>query len=195
MPGAAPVTRRHLLGLTAAAGVGLGVSACGAEDGARPDPAATGLTRFAPGERPSVPRITGDLLTGGTMDSDQLRGSVVVYNIWGSWCGPCREEAPTLRRVSNATRDLGVRFMGVNVRDNDASAIAFERRFGIRYPSIDTATSGGALEALRDIVPAQAVPSTVVVDPIGRVAARVIGVVTRTTLRGLIDDELDRADR
>lgn len=141
-------------------------------------------------DRTELPSITGRLLDGGRYDSREHRGEVVVYNVWGSWCVPCREEAPVLRRVSQETRDRGVRFVGINVRDNDASARAFERRYDIPYPSIVTADSGGALLAFGSKLPPNAVPSTMIVDREGRIAARIIGKTTYGTLTSLVDDTL-----
>jgi thiol-disulfide isomerase/thioredoxin len=141
-------------------------------------------------ERTELPAITGRLLDGGSYDSREHRGEVVVYNVWGSWCVPCREEAPILRRVSNETAERGVRFVGINVRDNDASARAFERRYKITYPSIVTADSGEALLAFGSKLPPNAVPSTMIVDRQGRLAARIIGKTSYGTLTALIQDIL-----
>lgn len=141
-------------------------------------------------DRTELPAVTGALLQGGDYDSRDLREKIVVYNVWGSWCVPCREEAPVLRRVSTETRPEGVRFIGVNVRDNDAAALAFERRYGITYPSIKTADSQEALLAFGSKLPPSAVPSTIVVDRRGRLAARVIGKTSYSTLSALVDDAL-----
>jgi thiol-disulfide isomerase/thioredoxin len=142
-------------------------------------------------QRRELPPITGTLLDGGQYDSREQSGKVVVYNVWGSWCVPCREEAPVLRKVWNETRERGVQFVGINVKDNDAAARAFERRYDITYPSITTADSGGALLAFGPSLPRSAVPSTVVVDRRGRVAARVIGPTTYGTLKSLVEAVLD----
>ncbi len=128
--------------------------------------------------------------TAGHFDTTDFAGSVLVINVWGSWCPPCREEAPALRRVWEETRDRGVQFIGINIRDNDASAIAFEREFGITYPSITTADSGLPLLALGSFLPQGAVPSTVIVAPDGRVATRVVGKTTYITLRDLVRNVL-----
>ncbi len=141
-------------------------------------------------QRRVLPHITGDLLDGGEYDSREHLGEVVVYNVWGSWCVPCREEAPVLRRVWNQTRDRGVQFVGINVRDNNTSARAFERRYKITYPSITTADSLPALLAFGPKLPPSAVPSTIVVDGSGRVAARVIGQTTYGTLTALVEETL-----
>ena len=141
-------------------------------------------------DRRVLPPITGELLDGGTYDSRDHRGQVVVYNVWGSWCVPCREEAPILRKVWNQTREDGVQFVGINVRDNNAAARAFERRYKISYPSITTADSGEALLAFGPGLPASAVPSTMIVDQQGRIAARIIGATTYGTLSALVEETL-----
>lgn len=148
------------------------------------------IEQIAIADRQVLPLVTGGLLDGGSYDSRQQRGGVVVYNVWGSWCAPCREEAPVLRRVWNETREQGVQFVGINVRDNDAAARAFERRYRITYPSITTADSGPALLAFGSNLPASAVPSTIIVDRSGRVAARIIGPTTYGTLSSLVNDTL-----
>lgn len=141
-------------------------------------------------DRREIAPFEGDTLDGGHFDTDEHPGAVLVINVWGSWCPPCREEAPALQRVWEETRDRGVQFIGLNIRDNDAAAIAFERNFGVTYPSITTADSGPPLLALGSFLPQGAVPSTVIVDPDGRVAARVVGKTTYVTLRDLVRDVL-----
>ncbi len=94
-------------------------------------------------ERRDVPPITGELLDGGTYDSRDHLDRVVVYNVWGSWCAPCREEAPILRRVWNENRNAGVRFVGINVRDSNAAARAFERQYKITYPRAPERSADG----------------------------------------------------
>ena len=146
------------------------------------------IEQVPPAEREVLPPITGGLLQGGEYDSGELLGMIVVYNVWGSWCVPCREEAPALRKVSRQTRPEGVGFMGINVRDNDASALAFERRYEVPYPSIRTADSQEALLAFGSKLPPSAVPSTMIVDREGRLAARVIGKTSYGTLSALVED-------
>lgn len=165
------------------------VSGC-ANGSAGGSPTATdGVVEQVPVEdRRSVEQITGTLLDGDAFNSDDLAGSVVVYNVWGSWCAPCRTEAATLKRVSEETADLGVRFVGINVRDNDPAARAFEDTYGISYPSIDTATSSDALLAFGPALPPSAVPSTMIVDADGRLAARIIGPADYTTLTALVTE-------
>ena len=171
----------------------MGLSACTMDPGT---PTATdGVVQvIAPEDRRQVKTFTGDLLGGGDFDSTSLAGKVVVYNVWGSWCAPCRTEAPVLRRVSEETRGLGVRFVGINVRDNDAAARAFEDSYGIEYPSITTDTSSDAVLAFGSALPPSAVPSPLVVDAQGRLAARIVGPTDYSTLSTLVTETADESD-
>ena len=147
----------------------------------------TGLSLYAPEERVRVPQVTGKSLDGVDLDLAQLRGHVVVLNVWGSWCAPCRAEAPDLARVSRETASDGVRFVGIDVRDNTSAARAFADRFGIEYPSFNDA-NGLVLAQFAGLIPVSAVPSTLVIGADGMVRARIVGRVDPTTLRGLISD-------
>lgn len=149
--------------------------------------ASSGLTLYATDQRVAVPAIQGTELDGSPLKLDDLRGHVVVLNVWGSWCAPCRAEAPDLARISKTTQPAGVRFVGIDVRDNAAAARAFTRRFGIAYPSYND-QDGLVLAQFAGLVPVSAVPSTLVIDRHGRVTARVVGRIDPTTLRGLIQD-------
>jgi thiol-disulfide isomerase/thioredoxin len=143
-------------------------------------------------ERVAAPALSGPRLGGGEVSLAELRGNVVVLNVWGSWCPPCRAEAPTLERVAADLRPEGVRFLGINVRDNDDAARAFEREYDISYPSL-VDRDNRALLQFRDTLPPTAIPSTIVVDQQGRVAARALGPVTEQRLRGMIDAVLSGA--
>ena len=146
-------------------------------------------------DRGAMPRVTGSLLDGGMFDSADYPGTVLVFNVWGSWCVPCREEAPALQAVWEETRARGVQFVGVNVKDNDAAARAFEAEFGMTYPSIRTADSPKVLLAFRSSLPPGAVPSTLIVDREGRVATRVVGATTYQTLTRLVEEVLAERPR
>ncbi|MGH3902771.1 MAG: TlpA disulfide reductase family protein [Pseudonocardiaceae bacterium] len=124
-----------------------------------------------PAERGTVGEMSGDSLTepGVTVSLDRYRDQVVVLNVWGSWCGPCRSEADDLVRVADATADQGVQFVGINVRDSRQAGADFARDFGLTYPSIFD-PPGRTLFALKDI-PRSVVPLTVVLDRHHRVAA------------------------
>jgi len=150
---------------------------------------AVGVTVYPSGRRPSSPDIEGDTLEGARLDMTDLRGHVVVINIWGSWCSPCRAEAPALARAERETQAKGVKFVGIDTRDSVGAAKAFMRNYGITYPSLYDA-DGAILMRYSDLVPISAIPSTLVIDRQGQVAARVVGKVDYTTLRGLLDDTL-----
>lgn len=159
--------------------------------GPQASPASTPRTAQPVTEYPSTERgapvsLGGTDLTGQELEIGALRGAPVVLNIWGSWCGPCRTEAPVLKAVSAAYAGRGVQFVGINVKDNRAAAAAFERRFGITYPSLDD-ESGRASLSLSQYLPASVVPATLVLDREGRVSARVLGAVEESTLRALLD--------
>lgn len=131
-------------------------------------------------------------LAGQTFDEEELdladwQGSVVVLNFWYAACPPCRAEAPDLKEVAEETAESGVEFLGVNSTDDPGTAAAFERTFEVPYPSLYDSRSQG-VAAMQGKVALQAVPTTVVLDTDGRVAARVIGRVDAVTLRTLIKD-------
>ena len=145
------------------------------------------IIEIPPGERVAVDDFEARLLDGSEVSSSRLDGVITVVNVWGSWCGPCRVEAPVLREVSQQYDDRGVEFMGLNVRDNDAAALAFEKKFRISYDSVTTSDSPRVSLAFGGLLTTAAVPMTVVIDRERRVAARVIGAVTAGTLRALLD--------
>jgi thiol-disulfide isomerase/thioredoxin len=144
---------------------------------------------FDVGSRPLAPAVTGTLLTGQPFSLRAQRGHVVVLNFWGSWCAPCRQEAPILGTLATDLRGKGVRFFGDNVLDSPAAAEAFERTFDIGYPSINDQSEQVAL-AFHDTVPPSAIPSTLIIDRTGRIAALVVGAVSFNGLKALIDNVL-----
>ena len=129
-------------------------------------------------------RIEGPVLTGTTLDGEQLQiphGGIVVVNVWASWCAPCRAEAPTLAAL--ATKYKGVVFVGVLTRDSEVAARAFQKRFQLPYP---TFVNDSLLLGFRNSLSANAIPSTIVIDKKGRVAARISGEITVASLSDLI---------
>jgi len=143
-------------------------------------------------ERVPAPDLTGPTLDGGTFTLADHRGEVVVLNVWASWCAPCRAEAPTLAALSAELQDAGVQFVGLDTRDSDVPARAFVERFGIGYPNV--VDPDGRLQLLfGDSLPPQAIPSTLVIDAEGRVAARALGKVSESSLRGMIEPLLPTA--
>lgn len=137
--------------------------------------------------RPPAPLVEGTTLDGEPWSSTSTAGRVVVYNVWGSWCAPCRAEAPALVAAAGRTQDRAT-FVGLNTRDLDRAAPqAFVRAFAVPYENLYD-PDGTLLLAFAGQLPASAIPSTLLVDPQGRIAARVIGETTEATLVGLVDD-------
>lgn len=142
------------------------------------------LREYPLGARPDAPPIAGELLTQGTLDVADLRGDVVVVNIWGSWCGPCRAETDDLERVYQATEQLGVSFVGVNIRDSRDKARQFTDG-RVSYPSIfdpPFETGLGFQDPPAPVGP----PATLVIDRQGDVAAAIYRVVGRVELEQLV---------
>ncbi|MFC4565973.1 TlpA family protein disulfide reductase [Nocardiopsis mangrovi] len=150
-------------------------------------------TEFDAGDRSTVPDIEGETLDGDPVSLADYRGDVLVLNFWASWCGPCRSEAPVLDEVYNDHKDAGLDFLGVNIKDNETAARAFEDAQEVPYPSLFD-QPGEVSQAFRDTVPPQAVPTTLVIDREGRIAARVIGETTYNQLTGLVESVLAEDD-
>jgi len=146
------------------------------------------ITSVKAADRKTPGAVAGRTLDGKRVSLSDLRGKVVVVNVWGSWCGPCRAEAPMLAQASRDLAKKNVVFLGIDSRDPSKDAAkAFVRRFDVPYPSIYD-QQGSTLLAFRGTLTPNSVPSTVVVDPQGRVAGSVLGSLTRTTLDDLVDD-------
>jgi thiol-disulfide isomerase/thioredoxin len=185
--------RRRARVVTGAVAVALALAGCTGSSGST----ATGqnfqagdgsITVLTPDQRKPPGQLRGETIDGSTVDLASYRGRVVVLNVWGSWCAPCQKEAPALQAASEALAPKGVRFLGINTKENgnrDAAA-AFERAYKITYPSLFD--SPDYLLALRGVVAANGIPSTVVVDAQGRIAARISGPTTKATLVDLVDD-------
>lgn len=137
------------------------------------------------GDRATAPEFAGELLDGSDFESSSVAGDVVVINFWGSWCAPCRLETPEFQAVYDDVSTDGVSFLGVNVKDDRQLAQAFLDDKGITFPSIFDPRGEVAL-AFRDF-PASAIPSTIVLDQDGRVAAVYVAAVEPEELRQVID--------
>lgn len=145
------------------------------------------VTEFDSEQRPTFLPFTGETESGQMLDSTALEGQVVVLNWWYSSCAPCRAEAPDLQALHEEFKDQGVQFVGVNVRDTAETALAFDRKFGISFPSIMDQKTGSVSLAFQGVVSPQAVPTTLVIDKEGRVASRILGRIDPSILKILIE--------
>ena len=139
------------------------------------------VTEIEPESRQQAVDFSGTTAEGSTVSQADYSGEVVVLNFWYASCAPCRVEAPDLAKLSAKYDGQGASFLGVNVRDQAPQAISFEKNYGIEYPSvIDT---DGALQlAFSGEVSPNAVPTTLVIDKQGRVAARILGQVSEPSI-------------
>ena len=149
------------------------------------------VTEFALGSRPGFEAFVGTTESGQVLDSSAFEGNVIVMNWWYSACAPCRAEASDLAMLSVEFEDT-VQFVGVNVRDTAETALAFDRNFGIEYPSLIDAQSGQVSLAFTGVVSPQAVPTTIVIDRDGKVASRILGRIEASILRTLIQTVVDQ---
>lgn len=125
-------------------------------------------------QRQPAPVLTGTDLAGEAVDTATWKGNPGVINVWASWCGPCRAEAPELVAVHKKNPD--VEFLGLDTRDTDAAARSFVEKFGITYPNLPD-PDGQLVLQFSDSLPPQAIPSTLLIDSQGRVAGRFLGAV------------------
>ncbi|OPG11839.1 oxidoreductase [Microbispora sp. GKU 823] len=175
------MSAKRLTALAAAAVAVTALAGCAGGQAAQPR---SGDTRFVAGDgrveffaaaqRHKAPVIEGKTLDGGT--ATLTAGKVHVLNFWASWCAPCRAEAPTLKDIAATTKSKGVEFLGVNFKDLEASAQAYDRAVQPGYPSIYD-QSGKVLLQFQGTVPPAAIPSTLIIDSQGRIAARALGAV------------------
>jgi len=150
------------------------------------------VTILDPPQRQIAPEATGVDLNGDPLKLSDFAGQVVVLNVWASWCAPCRAEAGALEEVATQFDGKGVQFIGLNTRDSNAAAQAFIRNYGVTFPSL-VDTDGRIQLLFNDSLPPQAIPSTIVIDQQGKVAARALGTVTAATLRAMIEPLLEES--
>ncbi|WP_240643827.1 TlpA family protein disulfide reductase [Antribacter gilvus] len=175
------------------------LAACTSDSGASTDAVGQGyvsgdgsVQTWDLGEREGPVTVAGTDFAGNAVDVTEWTGDVVVLNTWYAGCPPCRAEASDLAELATTFEPDGVKFLGINTRDEAPTAQAFERTFEVPYPSVDD-RSATVRAALSGVVPLQAVPSTVVLDAEGMVAARIIGQIDRSTLETLVEDLLAEA--
>lgn len=133
----------------------------------------------------SQDRIKAPVLAGMTLSGtnySQASGRITVVNVWASWCAPCRAEIPALIALSKKYKETT--FIGILTRDNPPTAEAFQRRFKIPYPTL---IDDSILIGFKGSLPANAIPTTVVIDRDGKVAGRISGAITVASLSELIE--------
>lgn len=191
-------SRRSLLAASGAA-LALALSACTSQDPLAQQANAGdnknyiagdgSVTEYAAADRKDPVSFKGTLFDGTAVDATTLAGKVTVLNFWYAACAPCRVEAPDLQSLYEEFKPQGTVFYGVNIRDEQPTAEAFERSFGLAYPSMND-KDGGVLLALTKFVPPAAVPTTLVLDKKGRVSARILGLADKGTLKSLLASAL-----
>ncbi|MCX4737492.1 TlpA family protein disulfide reductase [Streptomyces antibioticus] len=146
-----------------------------------------GISTVAKGKRSALPDLSGETVDGGQLDVGSFKGKVVVLNVWGSWCAPCRAEAPNFEKVHQDLKADGVQFVGINTRDNGTDkALAFEKQQGVTYPSLYDPTGKLMLRFEKGTLNPQAIPSTLVIDREGKIAARSLAALSEDKLRKMI---------
>ncbi len=149
-------------------------------------------TEIPPAERDEPVVFSGTDERGQRIDSESLEGQVYVVNFWYASCPPCRVEAPDLAAVSADYPD--VPFLGVNIADSADVALTFANKFGVPYPSILDAETAAVQLAFAGSVAPNAVPTTVVVDRDGRVAARISGLLRDPSILAAMIDTVVAED-
>lgn len=199
-------TRHRLASRRALIGLGLGgvaaslTAACGRLEQSAADQARAGdrkgyvsgdgtIEQIPPDRRGAGVGLAGTTLEGKAWNITDVAGTVLVLNVWGSWCPPCITEAADLQKAWQQVqqRKLDVAFLGLDKMETAATGLAFQRQHAITYPSL---AYDGGVPILSLQGKAVATPTTLVLDRSHRVAARVSGPVTTTILLGLIDDTL-----
>ncbi|MFE9302866.1 TlpA family protein disulfide reductase [Streptomyces sp. NPDC006856] len=154
-----------------------------------------GISRIPKDERESVGTIKGKSVQGEPMDMADLRGKVVVINVWVSWCPPCRAEAPHFNKVAKETESKGVAFFGINARErNISSSKAFEEDYQMAYPSLYDPIGKSLLTGFpKGTLNPQTLPTTLVLDRDGKIAARSLSGMNEEELHALIAPVLQEA--
>lgn len=147
-----------------------------------------GTTEFAPSQRANVSLVEGTTLDGKQLQLADYAGKVVVLNVWGSWCSTCRQESPELGRLARSKAFKDVQFVGLDVKDDQASAASFASFAGMSYPHMFD-PQARTLADLK-VVPPSAIPSTLIIDRSGKVAVRIIGAINTQQLTAAVLREL-----
>lgn len=162
--------KRTLAAIAVPVALGVLLTGCGRE---QPASALVGTEAVAAENREDVLSFTGTTLDGSPFDLADLRGRVVVINAWASWCPPCRSEMPAFVDLAATADPTDIVVVGLNVGDDPAAAQAFMDEQGMTFANV--ADPDGEILATVPGVPPKSLPSTVILDREGRIAARIIG--------------------
>jgi peroxiredoxin len=138
-------------------------------------------------KRQQAPALSGPLLGGGSVSTFSYAGKVLVVNVWASWCAPCRGEAAGLEAAWQELQPKGVQFLGLDTRNLASAAVAFQRRYGVTYPSLADPNGEQLLKFYGLVANPQSLPTTVVIDREGKVAATIAGPISKGTLVDLVE--------
>lgn len=192
--------RRSAAALAAAAALALTLAGCDSTSGQGSSGPGDGSsdTRFVQGDgeistveqghRVAAPDLKGKTVDGRELALSDYPGKIIVLNVWGSWCSPCRAEAPNLAQVAKATAGKGVQFVGINTRDPEpAQAQSFDRDFKITYPSLFDPDGRMLLEFPRGNLTPQSIPNTLILDRQHKIAVRLLKPLTAEELTKALD--------
>jgi thiol-disulfide isomerase/thioredoxin len=149
--------------------------------------ASDNMVAYPAGQRPAAPEFTATSLTGAPISFASYRGKIVVLNVWGSWCPPCRGESQTLKYLDEQYGPQGVAFLGDDIQDTPTNALFFLHSEGITYPSVNDA-NGAVEQRLAIAVPINGTPTTLVIDKTGHIAGMIEGPVSYFDLTSLLRD-------
>ncbi|WP_167143136.1 TlpA family protein disulfide reductase [Canibacter zhoujuaniae] len=174
---------QQLVGIGAVLLLPLGLAACSSSNEALVAAADTGFVAgdgssisIPASERSAPVEFSGTDENGNTITNAEFLGNITVVNFWYAGCAPCRAEAADLNEAYAQWHGEGVRFLGVNTRDQAAQAKQFAAEFDVPYASIMDVADGRAVQsAFAGAIPLNAVPTTLVLDREGRVAHRILG--------------------
>lgn len=145
-----------------------------------------GATVYPVGHRGTLPEITGTTLAGQKLTLPaSTRRTIVVINVWASWCTQCRTESPEIAELAKSLNGHGVRFVGIDEQDAPGAARNFSAKAGMAYPQL--IDRNGEMLAKLTLLPSFGIPSTLVVDRNGQMAARIIGPTSRAQLNRVIE--------
>ncbi len=141
----------------------------------------------AAGHRKEAPDVSGTTLDNVRAALSDYRGKVVVLNVWGSWCNPCRAEAPMLQQVWDKYKSQDVQFLGINTRDTDpANAVRFEHEKGVTFPSLYDPSGTQILKFPKGTLNPQSIPTTLVIDRDGGIAARAMRALSAEEIEAML---------